>query len=216
MDESFDDPEGIFKSGQVEEGIEQVKPEPPPPEFVAAIEPTVPSDSEVQEPLCQLKMMLHLKNQTPEYFVTTALFKSKQSVAVKAVGTRLLETMGDYSPELSNKLVLWITDCKPKPSKDTCLNKLTAYYGQFTPLSNLDYLSEQNEVKKRIVTTRRILLEEMFNIVDFSSEGVISYIDLTNAINHIELVLTSEELDFIVYTCFQKHENVRKLDYTLL
>ena len=52
---------------------------------------------------------------------------------------------------------------------------------------------------KEVIVGRKYILDEMFNIVDFGSDGFIKYADFLNAIEHIELNLSPEELDFIVY-----------------
>lgn len=65
----------------------------------------------------------------------------------------------------------------------------------------------------RILNSWRVLFNELFNIVDFGDQGFVEYKNFTEALQHLGLELSSEELDFIIFHCFKTYQSVKKLDY---
>ena len=61
------------------------------------------------------------------------------------------------------------------------------------------------DFKNRVLNSWKVLFNELFNIVDFGSNGYVSYKEFIESISHLGLDLTNEELDFIVFNCFKAH-----------
>jgi len=107
---------------------------------------------------------------------------------------------------------LWLTQGKsiiPRSLFKDQLQKSIGY--SLTPFNSTP--QKLLEFTNRILNSRKILFNELFNIVDFGDQGFINYKNFIEAIQHLGLELNQEELDFIVFHCFKTYQTVLKLDY---
>ena len=64
----------------------------------------------------------------------------------------------------------------------------------------------------KVIHQHHILIEQIFSLSDLKQCGVTNYRDLKETIKSIDLTVTEQEFDYIVYMCFSR-QNVNELVY---
>lgn len=106
--------------------------------------------------------------------------------------------MSSYPQDWVRDFSIWISQGKLIVHKEICNEQLKKAIGyELIPFTS--NISIQNQLTKSVIQSWKYVLDEMFNIVDFGAEGYVKFDDFVRAIEHIELNLTPEEFDFIVY-----------------
>ena len=67
-----------------------------------------------------------------------------------------------------------------------------------------------------MLSERKVLLEELFSLVDYGQEGEIALSDLLDSLDTVDLEFNQEQIDWLVFECFKKNKNVERLSYTEL